>query len=106
MRLASEEAHAIRYMLRSLGIKVTKPCRLYGDNLGVIQNATIPEGTLKKKHVALSYHFVREAVSVGVISAFKVDGKDNFADVFTKPLERNGFMYHTCGLLWASALWP
>lgn len=103
MRLATEEAHTIRYMLRSLGIRVEKPTRVYGDNLGVIQNATMPEGTLKKKHVALSYHFVREAVAVNVISAFKVLGKDNFADVFTKPLERDGFMHHTCGLLWASS---
>jgi hypothetical protein len=106
MRLATEEAHTIRYMLRSLGIKVEKPTRVYGDNLGVIQNATMPEGTLKKKHVALSYHFVREAVAVNVISAFKVAGKDNFADVFTKPLERDGFMHHTCGLLWASSTHP
>ena len=106
MRLATEEAHTIRYMLRSLGIKVEKPTRIYGDNLGVIQNATMPEGTLKKKHVALSYHFVREAVAVNVISAFKVAGKDNFADVFTKPLERDGFMHHTCGLLWASSTHP
>jgi len=106
MRLATEEAHTIRYMLRSLGIKVNNPCRLYGDNLGVIQNATMPEGTLKKKHVALSYHFVREAVAVNVISAFKVPGKDNFADVMTKSLERNGFMHHTCGILWASSTNP
>jgi hypothetical protein len=90
MRLATEEAHTIRYMLRSLGIKVEKPSRIYGDNLDVIQNATMPEGTLKKKHIALPYHFVREAVAVGIISAFKVPGKDNFADVFTKPLERDG----------------
>ena len=106
MRLATEEAHTIRYMLRSLGIKVEKASRLYGDNLGVIQNATMPEGTLKKKHVALSYHFVREAVAVNVVEPFKIHGKDNFADVMTKPLERNGFMYHTCGLLWSSPLNP
>jgi hypothetical protein len=106
MRLATEEAHTIRYMLRSLGIKVERASRLYGDNLGVIQNATMPEGTLKKKHVALSYHFVREAVAVNVVEPFKILGKDNFADVMTKPLERNGFMHHTCGLLWASSLNP
>jgi len=106
MRLATEEAHTMRYMLRSLGIRVEKPTRLYGDNLGVIQNATMPEGTLKKKHVALSYHFVREAVAVNVVSAFKVPGKDNFADVMTKPLERDGFMHHTCGILWTSSTNP
>jgi hypothetical protein len=33
-------------------IPVMKPTNLYGDNFGVIQSATIPEGELKKKHVA------------------------------------------------------
>ena len=79
------------------------PCKLYGDNLGVNQNATMPEGTLKKKHVTLSYHFMREAITIGVISAYKIISKDNYADVWTTPLERNGFMYHVNGLLWISA---
>ena len=39
MRTAVEEAISIRYMLRCLGIPVTKPTDLYGDNFGVIQNA-------------------------------------------------------------------
>jgi hypothetical protein len=41
-----------------LGIPVMKPTILYGDNFGVIQSATtIPEGELKKKHVAIAYHY-------------------------------------------------
>ena len=94
MRLATEEAHIIRYMLRSLGIKVEKPYYMYGDNLGVIQNATTPEGVLKKKHVALSFHFVREAVATGVVAPRKLGSPDNFADVMTKPLDKNSFMGH------------
>jgi hypothetical protein len=52
-------------MLRCLGVPVTKPTNLYGDNFGVIQSATIPDGELKKKHIAISYHYVREAITAG-----------------------------------------
>jgi len=106
MRLATEEAHTIRYMLRSLGLKVEKPCYVYGDNLGVIQNATTPEGTLKKKHVALSYHFVREAVAIRIIAPRKVKSPDNFADVMTKPLDKDSFMGHIGGILWMTSTTP
>ena len=46
MRNATEEAISIRNMLRCLGIPVTKPTKLFGDNWGVIQSATIPESEL------------------------------------------------------------
>jgi hypothetical protein len=94
MRMATEEAITVRYMLRSLGIHVSKPSNLSGDNAGVILNASIPEATLKKKHVALSYHTVRENVSAGVIHPQKIAGKNNIADILTKPLDRQTFMNH------------
>ena len=83
-----------------------KPSYIYGDNLGVIQNATTPEAALKKKHVALSYHFVREAVATKTIMPRKVGSKDNFADVMTKPLDRDSFMGHIGGILWMTATTP
>jgi hypothetical protein len=49
MRLDTEEAITISYMLRSLGIPVNEPTKLFGDNLGVIQNASMHEATLQKK---------------------------------------------------------
>jgi hypothetical protein len=73
-------------MLRCLGIPVTKPTNLYGDNFGVIQSATIPEGELKKKHVAITYHYVRESIAAGFINAIWVKSYENFADVCTKAL--------------------
>ena len=59
---------------------------VYGDNLGVIQNATIKDSLLKKKHVAISYHKVREAVAAGIIVPIKIHSSDNFSDCLTKPL--------------------
>jgi hypothetical protein len=68
MRLATEEAIAIRYMLRSLGIQLDGPTKLFGDNMGVIQNASMPEATLQKKHTAISFHHVRECVAAKIIA--------------------------------------
>jgi len=53
MRLATEETITTRYMLRALGIRVSQPSTVTGDNAGVITNASTPDATLKKKHVAL-----------------------------------------------------
>lgn len=98
-RLATEEAITIRYMLQALGIKVSKPSASSGDNAGVITNASMPEATLKKKHVALSFHSVRENVVAGVIHPYKVSSKNNIADLLTKPLDRNTFINHTGRIL-------
>ncbi len=87
MRLATEEAVAIRYMLCSLGVQISKPCNMAEDNAGVVVNASIPHATLKKKHVALSYHSVRESVVSGIVHPSKVSGKNNIADLLTRPLD-------------------
>jgi hypothetical protein len=95
MRLATEEIMTMRYMLRSLGIKVSNPSSLSGDNAGVISNTTNPDATLKKKHIALSFHSVRENVSAGVVYPHQISSENNIADLLTKPLDQNTFMQHT-----------
>ncbi len=92
MRSAVEEAISIRYMLRCLGVPITKPTNLYGDNFGVIQSAEIPEGELKKKHIAISYHYVREAITAKIVNARWCRSHENFADVCTKALGTTVFM--------------
>ena len=91
MRSAVEEAISIRYMLRCLGIPVTKPTDLFSDNFGVIQSAEIPEGELKKKHIAISYHYVREAIAAQIVNAIWIRSAENFADICTKALGSNIF---------------
>ena len=91
MRSAVEEAISLRYMLRCLGVPVTHPTDLYGDNFGVIQSAEIPEGELKKKHIAISYHYVREAIAARIVNAHWCKSSENFADIRTKALGSNIF---------------
>jgi len=68
-----------------------EPTKLYGDNLGSIQSATIPDGELKKKHIAISYHFVRGAVASKIIDCIHVFTHENWADLCTKALSRTPF---------------
>ena len=86
MRHDVEKVVALRYMLRCLGVNGDTASELYGDNMGVIQNATIKDIFLKKKHVAISYHKVREAVAAGIIVLINISLADNFADCLAKSL--------------------
>jgi hypothetical protein len=86
-RAATELIIGLRLLLRSLGISQDKPSLLLGDNLGVVQNATLFTSALKKKHNAISFHRVREAVAAGIIAYAHIDTALNLADIFTKPLD-------------------
>ena len=89
MRSAVEESISLCYMLRWLGIPVKNPTKVFGNNWGVIQSASIPESELKKKHIAISYHYVREAISARIIDAYWLQSHENFADICTKALGGN-----------------
>ncbi len=58
-----------RCVLQCLGVAVTKPTEFFSDNFGIIQCAEIPEGELSKKHIATSFHCVREAIAAKIVNA-------------------------------------
>ena len=79
-----------------MGVKVSKPSIIYMENMSVVLNTTNHGRALNKKHIALSYHYVREHVANKVVSVRKIDSKENYADAFTKGLNlvnNNGFFY-------------
>jgi hypothetical protein len=47
---------------------------------------SIPEWTLMKKHNAINYHAVREAVAAGILRAGKEDGETNLVGLLNKVL--------------------
>ena len=77
---------SLRYKLRMFGIPVDNPTFVFCDNQSVITNSSTPGSKLKKKHVSISYHRVRECVATGVIRIAYIPYKDNLADVLTKML--------------------
>jgi hypothetical protein len=46
----------------------------------VVKNTSKPESTLRKKHVVINYHTVREAVTAKILRVGKEDGMTNLAD--------------------------
>jgi hypothetical protein len=58
---------AIHYNLRMFGIEVDGPANVFCDNHGVMKNLSVPKLTLMKKHNAINYHAVREAVVAGIL---------------------------------------
>ena len=81
-----EEIIEFRYILRMLGAPINGPSYLFGDNKSVVDSASIPDFNIKKRHLALCFHKMREAVAAGIINYIHIDGDENPADPLTKSL--------------------
>ena len=86
MSIAKDLTIALRYKLRMFGIPINRPTDVFCDNQGVVKNMSLPESVLSKKHNAINYHAVREAVTAGIMRVAKEDGETNLADLLTKSL--------------------
>ena len=73
-----------RLTLRYLGVPIKGRTMMFGDNESVITNATIPHSQLNKRHLALAYHKVREAVAADIIGFYHIPGESNPADIMSK----------------------
>ena len=86
--LITDQIIDLRTSLRYLGVPLLKqsktflsddsrdtPSYLFGDNKSAITSATIPHSSLNKRHNALSYHKVREAVAAKILAFVHIDGK-------------------------------
>ena len=57
---------------------------MFGDNESVVNSSTRPESKLHKRHVALSFHRVREAIASNILSFIHISGTTNPADIVSK----------------------
>ena len=57
-RQCTEQVRELQKTLKSMGIPIERTAWMLGDNQSVITLSTIPASTLKKRHQALSYHYV------------------------------------------------
>ena len=67
-----------------MGVPITGPTNVFGDNMSVIHNTQRPESTLKKKNHSICYHFIREAAAMNEIRTAHVETDRNPADIATK----------------------
>ena len=67
MRLARDLISALRIKLKWFGIPIDGPTNVFCDNAAVVNNVSLPESTLTKKHNAINFHIVRESVAAKII---------------------------------------
>jgi hypothetical protein len=65
MKHGIETLRGLRYKLQKMGVPLTGPSFIYGDNKSQVTNSSRPESTLKKKCNSACYHAIRESVAMG-----------------------------------------
>ena len=83
-RTCIEQILDLRITLRYLGVPIRSTSYMFGDNKSVVDSSMTPHGKIHKRHVALSFHRVREAIAANIINYQFIDGKINPADVLSK----------------------
>ena len=99
MKQGMETLRGIRYKLRMMGVPLSGPSYIYGDNMSVVHNTQRPKSTLKKKSNSACYHAVREAVAMGECLVGHVSTHDNLADICTKLIPGGQKRDHLVGLI-------
>jgi hypothetical protein len=56
MKNGGDTVRGLRYKLIMIGVPLSGPCYVYGDNMSVINNTHRPESMLKKKSNNICYH--------------------------------------------------
>jgi hypothetical protein len=85
LHLPSRQEPSVPNILHGyLGVPVKERTYMFGDNQSVITSSTIPQSALNKRHNALSYHRVKEAISAGIMRFIHSMGSTNPSDVLSK----------------------
>jgi len=99
MKNGIECVRGIRYKLRMMGVKISGPTYVYGDNMSVIHNTQKPESTLKKKSNSICYHAIRESVSMEESITGHIDSRNNPADLASKLVPSGQLREHLASML-------
>ena len=73
----------IRIKLKPFWVPLGGPESVFCDNNEVVNNTSIPESTLSKKHNTINYHYVREASASRILRIRKEDTATNLANPLT-----------------------
>jgi hypothetical protein len=76
-----------------LGVALDGPALMLGYNMSVVLNATLPSSTLKKKHNAIAYLHVREAIAARVMRFAYIRSEENLRDILAKPISNMKFHF-------------
>lgn len=93
MATTSCELTWLKYLLTDLGVTHPKPMELHCDNQAALHIAANPVFHERTKHIELDCHLIREKIQSGLISTAYVPSRCQLADIFTKPLGREQFLF-------------
>jgi hypothetical protein len=74
----------LRTTLRYLGVPIREKSYVFRDNKTIIDASSTPHAKLHKRHNALSFHHVGEAVTSKYVTIFHLPGDYNPADILSK----------------------
>ncbi len=100
MKIGMESLRGLRYKLLMMGVGISDPSYIYGDNMSVIHNTQRPESMLKKKSNSICYHAVRESVAIGESLTGHIGTNENVCDLATKVLYGQKRRYMVSQLLY------
>ena len=83
-KTCAEQVIDLRNILRYLGVPIRKKSFIFGDNDTVVNGSATPHVKIHKRHAALPFHLVREAIVSKIISYHFIKGVINPADMFSK----------------------
>ncbi len=84
MKHGIKTLRGLRYKIRMMGVPLSGPTYIYGDNKSQVTNSSRPETTLKTKCNSVCYHAIRESVAMGETLLMHIRTGDNLADFLTK----------------------
>jgi hypothetical protein len=89
----AKEALWMTELLENLDIKLEGPVTIYEDNAAALAVATSGRRQARNKWMDLRYFWIHEQIARGVFDIKKIHTSEMLADIFTKPLARETFLY-------------
>jgi hypothetical protein len=68
-------------MLWSSGVALDGAALMLGDNMSVFLKTTISSSMLEKKHNAMAYHQVKEAIAARIMRFEYIKSEENVSDI-------------------------
>ena len=90
---ATSQAVWLRRIIEDFGEKQKEATPLLCDNKSAIAMSKNPVYHSRAKHIALKYHYIRDAVEENQVDIVYCNTTDQVADIFTKALARERFVY-------------
>ncbi|XP_068318271.1 secreted RxLR effector protein 161-like [Pyrus communis] len=91
--MATSQAIWLRFVLKDFGEMQVDVTPLMCDNTLAIAMTKNPIFHQKTKHIKRKFHFIREALQENTIELIYCKSQDQMADIFTKALPKERFVY-------------